>query len=176
MTLLNFMLGALWDQLVHWVWILVAVAAFALLIAGIFVPFYRRLLMVAGVAAAVFAAWLYLQHRDIRAYNAGYQDAERIWSEKYEDLTVTFDKLITDYRAAEDAERLRQADANTRARDELRPEVERLAAENEQLKSDMQEMAREADKDPNRDRVGIGAGSVSRIDRSGRAPGAGARP
>jgi hypothetical protein len=174
--MIGFFLNALWDQLLSWIWVLVAVAALALLIGGIFSPLYRFLLVGLGIVAALAAGWLYVQHRDAKAYRSGYADAEILWSDKYETLVRQHDKFVTDLQQTETAERLRQDAENRRIRDEAAIEVSRLEAERAQLATELEEMAREADADPDRDRLGIGADSVRRIDQSGRASGSGARP
>ena len=109
------------------------------------------LLSVAGLGGAYF--W---------AQNQGYQRATVEWSQKYDarELVLERQKL---------AELDRQAQANDRAKASEAKRIAQLRSDLAELERQLQEQAHEADNDPDRDRVGLSADGVRRINGIGGA-------
>jgi hypothetical protein len=123
------------------------------LLAG-FLPGGRLGAYVAIAALAVVlagGAYLYVERQ-------GYQRGVIEWQAKY-------DRLVADYAEAKAAEITRLVAANeaAKAREALR--IAELARENEELEKLLEEQANASKQDPDRDRVGLGAPSVQRINR-----------
>lgn len=112
-----------------------------------------------GVAlAAAGGAWGFVAWREHVAYGEGYDAAEALWKGRY-------DQLVASYRAAEAAERTRQAEENRRVREEFETRVAGIMQMRDDLRAELGRMADEAEKDRDRDRACLGADSVRRLNR-----------
>lgn len=109
-------------------------------------------LIVAGLSlASLGGLYAYVDHK-------GYARAEDKWSQKY-------DAREAELQAARFRELDRQATANAEAKAR---EAKRLAEEQrrvDELDRQLAQINREADADPNRDRPGLSAGAVERLNR-----------
>lgn len=109
-------------------------------------------LVVAGLSAgALGGLYAWVDHQ-------GYRRAEAKWSQKYEDREAQL-------QTARFKELDRQATVNAEAKAR---EAERLAAEHrrvDELEALLAELSTQADADPNRDRPGLSAGAVDRLNR-----------
>lgn len=111
-------------------------------------------LIVAGLGlGAVGGVYWWVDH-------GGYNRATLEWTVKYNDRELELERQRI-------AELDRQATANDRAKAAERAAVEQLRNELAQAERELQEQSHAADIDPNADRVGLGADSVSRIGRIG---------
>ena len=109
-------------------------------------------LIVAGLGlGAVGGLYAYVDHQ-------GYRRAEVKWSAKYDAR-----------EAALEAQRFKELDRQATVNAEAKArEAERLAAEQrrvDELEALIADLAAAADADPNRDRIGLGADSVDRLNR-----------
>jgi hypothetical protein len=112
-----------------------------------------------GVAlAAAGSAWGFVAWREHVAYAEGYGAAEALWKGQ-------IDQLVASYRAAEAAERTRQAEENRRVREEFEARVAGIMQMRDDLRAELGRMADEAEKDRDRDRACLGADSVRRLNR-----------
>lgn len=108
--------------------------------------------------AAAGGAWGFVAWREHLAYAEGYGAAEALWTGRY-------DQLVASYRAAEAAERERQANENRRVREEIEVRIAGILRMRDDLRAELERMADEADKDRDRDRACLGADSVQRLNR-----------
>lgn len=90
----------------------------------------------------------------------GYQRATLEWTVKYNARELALEKQRL-------AELDRQAQANDTAKAAEAARIAQLRNELAQRERELQEQSHEADIDPNADRIGLGADSVSRIGRVG---------
>lgn len=111
-------------------------------------------LLVAGLGlGAVGGVYWYVDRQ-------GYNRATLEWTVKYTERELALERQRL-------AELDRQALANDRAKAAERAAIEQLRNELAQAERELQEQSHEADIDPNADRIGLGADSVSRIGRVG---------
>ena len=108
------------------------------------------LIVVAAIALA-WGAYTYIERQ-------GYQRGVVEWQAKY-------DRLVSDYAEAKAAEIERLMDANNAAKAREAQRIAELEHENEELEKLMKEQAIAAEQDPDRDRVGLGAPSVQRLNK-----------
>ena len=108
------------------------------------------LIAVAAVALA-WGAYTYVERQ-------GYQRGVVEWQAKY-------DRLVADYAEAKAAEIERLMAANNAAKAREAQRIAELEHENEELEKLMKEQAIAAEQDPDRDRVGLGAPSVQRLNK-----------
>lgn len=104
---------------------------------------------------AVGGAYWWVDH-------GGYNRATLEWTVKYDQRELALEKLRL-------AELDRQALANDRAKAAEAERIAQLRNELAQAERELQEQSHEADVDPNADRIGLGAGSVQRLNRIGGA-------
>lgn len=109
-------------------------------------------LVAAGVGLASLAGlYAYVDHQ-------GYARAEAKWSQRY-------DAREAELQAVRFRELDRQATANAEAKARETEIITALAAEIAALEAAATENDRGAEADPNRDRVGLGADSINRLNR-----------
>ena len=94
-------------------------------------------------------------------YGLGYHHARGTWQARYEARENAL-------RVEAAAETARQQSANDAAKAAEAENLLKLAAFNETLNTQIEELSREADNDPDRDRFCLSAGSVQRINKIGR--------
>lgn len=107
-----------------------------------------------AVIAAVVLLWVVHTH----VYNSGYDDAVLVKDAEIAELK----RAATEARNAEVE---RQDAANNAAKLREAQRIAEMQAENELLQSQIEELGREADQDPNAGRVVLGAPSVQRINK-----------
>ena len=108
-------------------------------------------LIVLAAIALAWGAYTYVERQ-------GYQRGVVEWQAKY-------DRLVTDYAEAKAAEIERLMAANNAAKAREAQRIAHLERENEELEKLMKEQAIAAEQDPDRDRVGLGAPSVQRLNK-----------
>lgn len=109
-------------------------------------------LVAAGVGlGAVGGLYAYVDHQ-------GYARAEAKWSQKY-------DAREAELQAVRFRELDRQATANAEAKAREAERIASMEAEIAALEAVVVENDRGAEADPNRDRVGLGADSINRLNR-----------
>lgn len=97
------------------------------------------------------AAYAYVDH-------SGYARASSGWTVKYDDLEAAVER-------ASAAETARQSQANEAAKSAEASAVQVEQDREASLEATITELQVEADSDPNKDRVGLGADSVNRLNR-----------
>jgi 3-methyladenine DNA glycosylase Mpg len=107
-----------------------------------------------AVIAAVLLLWAVHTH----VYNSGFDDAVLVKDAEIAELK----RAATEARNAEVE---RQDAANNAAKVREAQRIAEMQAENELLQSQIEELGREADQDPNAGRVVLGAPSVQRINK-----------
>lgn len=107
-----------------------------------------------GLIAAVLLLWGVHTH----VYNSGYDDAVLVKDAEIAELK----RAATEARNAEVE---RQDAANNAAKLREAQRIAEMQAENELLQSQIEELGREADQDPDAGRVVLGAPSVQRINK-----------
>lgn len=107
---------------------------------------------------AVIAAAVLLWGVHTHVYNSGYDDAVLVKDAEIAELK----RAATEARITEVE---RQDAANNAAKLREAQRIAEMQAENELLQSQIEELGREADQDPNAGRVVLGAPSVQRINK-----------
>lgn len=124
------------------------------------ITFMARLL-----GGSTIAAWLLLALAGAGAVGGAYWWADHQgYTRASTEAQVRYDKRELAIADAAEAERKRQADANTAAKANELARIKEMNDEMVELQSKIREQANEADQDPDRDRIGLSADSVRRLD------------